>query len=227
MSFIQTLKSLVTRSPVSLHVLQEVRIEIHLAMVRLRARISRKKHELAGLHGVKLNFGCGDHILAGWLNVDGWQSPGIDYVCDLRQPLPLADGSCSLIFSEHVIEHIDLQFRDAVLRELYRLLAPDGVLRVVGPDCAAFAKAYAANDIEWFRAAVPGCPDRATGLNDIFVRHFHRFVDDFDSMAASLRGAGFTDVIESTHRGSAVSELNVDSNEPTRMVGNLYIEARK
>lgn len=227
MSIKLRLKSRVLEGPVSLLVLQEARTEFHLAMIRGRARISRKGRILGGLRGVKLNFGCGDHILPGWLNVDGWHRPGVDYLQDLRQPLPLADGSCSLIFAEHVLEHVDLQFRAAVLRELYRLLATDGVFRIVGPDCAAFAQAYSRDDMAWFRAAVPGCPDRATGLNDIFIRHFHRFVDDFDSLAASLREAGFTNVIESTHRGSVVPEINVDSDEPTRMIGNLYIEARK
>lgn len=227
MSLLSTMKSYVLRGPVSLHALQEARIEIHLATVRIRSRWSRKAKQLRLLRGIKLNFGCGEHILGGWLNVDGWDRPGVDFVHDLRQSLPLADDCCKFIFTEHVLEHIELQFRTQVLRELYRLLEPGGVLRIVGPSCAPFARAYASHDMTFFARAVPEANSAAAALNEIFINHFHRFVDDFESFAGSLKEAGFENVVESHHRGSSISELNVDSDEPSRMIGNLYIEARK
>jgi len=196
MSLATRLKSFVLQGPVSLHALQEARIEIHLATVRMRSRWSRKAKELKHKRGIKLNFGCGEHILAGFLNVDGWYRPGVDYLHDLRQPLPLADGSCKFVFTEHVLEHIELQFRARVLRELYRLLEPGGVLRIVGPNCAPFARAYANHDTAFFARAVPEASTAAAALNEIFINHFHRFVDDFESFAASLREAGFASIIE-------------------------------
>lgn len=227
MSLITILKSNVLRSAVSLHVMQEVRIEIHLAIVRVRSRWSHKAKQLKLLRDVKLNFGCGDHILEGWLNVDDWDRPGLDYLHDLRLPLPLAESSCKLIFAEHVLEHIDLQFRMRVLRELHRLLEPGGTLRIVGPDCEAFSRAYVNRDMAFFATAVPGADSPAAAINDIQHNHFHRFVDDYESFAKALKEAGFATVVKSYHPGSLISELNVDSDEPSRMISNLYIEARK
>ncbi len=227
----QNLKTRIANSAIPLELVQQIRVEAHLSAVRLRSRISprlrRRAAELAALWDVKLNFGCGRRVLPGWLNVDGWWCEGIDYVCDLRQPLPLSDGSCRYIFTEHVFEHIHQQFRASVIREWFRLLSPQGVLRIVGPGCAQFADAYSRRDIEWFRRSIPGTKNLAEGLNDIFKNHFHRFVDDFESLSSELRAQGFVHVEESSHLSSRVPELCVDLDEPTRIPGNLYLEARK
>ena len=108
-----------------------------------------------------------------------------------------------------------------------RLLKPRGVLRLVGPGCAQFADAYSRRDIEWFRRVLPGTRNLAEGLNDIFKNHFHRFIDDFESLACELKAQGFAQVEESFHLSSRLPELRVDLDEPTRIPGNLYLEARK
>lgn len=227
----QRLKARVERSYIPLRIIQEFRHETHLLLVRARNRVTPRAHrralELRRLTDVKLNFGCGTHILPGWLNVDGWAGEGVAFVCDLRQPLPLRDGSCRFIFAEHVFEHIDVQFRRRVVQEWYRLLKRDGVLRVVGPDCLRFAQAYARRDMEWFHKSVPGCRSLADGMNDIFKNYFHRYLDDVESLGEELRAAGFSRLEESSHLGSNMLELRVDSAAPSRIPGNLYVEARK
>jgi len=131
---------------VPLRVVQEVRTEVHLAGVRLRRRVSpsvrAKERALMQKNNLKLHFGCGPRILPGWVNIDGWSFPGMDLAVDLRQPLPFRDGSCRLIFTEHVFEHIDVDFRLSVLREFFRVLQPGGTLRIVVPDCEKFVEAY-------------------------------------------------------------------------------------
>jgi hypothetical protein len=37
-------------------------------------------------------------MLSGWINIDGWRFPGVDFVIDVRQPLLLAEATCRLIF---------------------------------------------------------------------------------------------------------------------------------
>jgi predicted SAM-dependent methyltransferase len=231
MTLKQKLKAGIANGPIPLELVREIKAETHLSMVRLRTRISpklrRRASELAALREVKLNFGCGPRILPGWLNIDGWWTEGIDYVCDLRQPLPLSDGSCRYIFTEHCFEHIDRQFRSAVIREWSRLLCPSGVLRIVGPGCAQFAEAYLRRDVEWFRNVNPEIKNSAEGLNEIFRNHFHRFIDDFESLSSQLKAQGFRRVEESGHLSSRVPELRVDLDEPSRVPGNLYVEASK
>jgi SAM-dependent methyltransferase len=150
--------SLIKTGPVPLRVVQEVRTETHLAGVRVRRRVSpslrSRERALMRLRGIKLHFGCGPRALPGWVNIDGWHFSGIDIPTDLRQRLPLDDMSCRLIFTEHVFEHIDADFRLPVLREFLRVLRPGGTLRIVVPDCEQFVNAYTRRDVAWFHTVL-------------------------------------------------------------------------
>jgi predicted SAM-dependent methyltransferase len=223
-------RAVIKGGPVPLRVFQEVRSEVHLAGVRLSRRVSLRARAsaraLLQMNNVKLHFGCGPRILPGWVNIDGWRFHGVDFVTDLRQPLPFADATCRLIFTEHVFEHIDVEFRLPVLRELRRVLEPGGTLRIVVPDCAQFANAYLARDDAWFHTAL-GQPAGAEGLNMVFTMHTHRFIDDWESLSATLREAGFSHVEHSSFNASEIPELRVDNEAPSRPPVSLYVEARR
>jgi predicted SAM-dependent methyltransferase len=176
---------------------------------------------------VKLHFGCGQRILPGWVNIDGWSFPGIDLETDLRQPLPLSDESCRLIFTEHVFEHVDEEYRVPVLREFLRILRPGGTLRIVVPDCQKFVDAYTRGDISWFETVFGGSPGGAKGLNTVFTMHTHRVIDDWDSLSDVLGEVGFSDVERSSLNSSAIPELLIDSDEASRTLCSLYVEARR
>lgn len=224
-------RSVIKDSPVPLRVVQDVRTEAHLAGVRLRRRVSpgtrAKERALLQMKDVKLHFGCGPRILSGWVNIDGWRFPGIDFATDLRQPLPFADATCRLIFTEHVFEHIDADYRLPVLRELLRVLQPGGTLRIVVPDCEQFVHAYITHDNAWFHTTL-GCPTGgAEGLNRVFTMHTHRVIDDWESLSATLRKAGFSYVERSSFNASAIPELRIDHEAPSRAPCSLYVEAQR
>jgi len=80
---------------------------------------------------LKLNLGCGTHILPGWINIDSAALPGVNLVHDLNVlPLPYADASVDEIFAENIFEHLDYI---PLLRECHRLLIPGGRLRLEVP----------------------------------------------------------------------------------------------
>lgn len=83
---------------------------------------------------MKLNLGCGAYPASGWVNVDLHDDgPQPDVIADLAD-LPFDDGSAEAVYAGHVFEHIALADVPAVLTEIDRVLAADGVLMVVGPD---------------------------------------------------------------------------------------------
>ena len=224
-------RSVIVTSPVPLRVVRDVRTEAHLTGVRFRRHISpgmrARERALMRMKDVKLHFGCGPRILPGWVNIDGWNFPGINFETDLRQPLPLSDASCQLIFTEHVFEHIDAESRLPVLRELLRVLQPGGTLRIVVPDCEQFVNAYIRRDAAWFQTAL-GCPvGRAEGLNKVFTMHTHRVIDDWESLSAALRQAGFSRIERSSFNASAIPELRIDCEAPSRPLQSLFVEAQR
>ncbi len=98
----------------------------------------------------RLNWGCGRHPVPGWINSDKEPGEGIDLCCDIRAGLPLPADSLDYIVSIHALQ--DLPYLDLVpaLRELRRVLKPDGVLRLGLPDLGRAIQAYLRGDAGYF-----------------------------------------------------------------------------
>jgi hypothetical protein len=92
----------------------------------------------------KTNIACGGTFVAGdgWLNLD-FAPMGPDVkAADLLATLPIGTQSLSLVYSSHFLEHIPKPRVDGFLRECYRVLKADGVLRLVLPDFEEMASEY-------------------------------------------------------------------------------------
>lgn len=80
---------------------------------------------------VRLNLGCGDKILEGFVNVDlagNWSGRPPDVVADITQRLPFDDGSVDEVHAYHVLEHLDRWKAPDCLRDWVRVLRPGGRL---------------------------------------------------------------------------------------------------
>jgi predicted SAM-dependent methyltransferase len=115
------------------------RLKNLLKKIWYRVRFMGKKHD-------KLHLGSGKVVIPGWCNIDfDTQFPGVDHL-DLRKPLPFANNSIELIFSEHLIEHLPKADGLNLLRECYRVLKPGGKLRFGWPDFTKHLNAYLKKD---------------------------------------------------------------------------------
>lgn len=86
---------------------------------------------------VNLNLGCGEFPAPlPWINLDrGDEGPKPDVVCDFRDGIPYPNGSVARVYCGHVLEHLCLPDEfNCLVGEIGRVLAPGGVLGVVGPD---------------------------------------------------------------------------------------------
>lgn len=104
---------------------------------------------------VKLNVGCGRDIREGYVNIDGADLPGIDFVVDLDDcaatPLPLPDDHFLELELIHVLEHLHNPL--PLMQELWRVAAPGARLLVRVP--------HAGHDDAWVdpthvRGVTPG-----------------------------------------------------------------------
>lgn len=96
---------------------------------------------------VRLNLGCGDKLLPGYVNVDIAESrAGVrpDVLCDLHHLTPFADASADEILAVHVIEHFWRWEVVDILREWVRVLKPGGRMVLECPNlrtaCEHFLK---------------------------------------------------------------------------------------
>ena len=63
-------------------------------------------------------------------------------VHDLKKGIPAPDGSVDAVYHSHLLEHVDRDAVPAFLAEIWRVLRPGGVHRVVVPDLERYAGDY-------------------------------------------------------------------------------------
>ena len=66
-------------------------------------------------------------------------------VHDLQKGLPYANNSIDAVYHSHLLEHIDCTEVKVFLMEIFRVLKPNGVQRIVVPDLYFFCKSYVEN----------------------------------------------------------------------------------
>ena len=144
-----------------------------------------------------LEIGPGTHPTnREWHTMDMVGSPTIRH--DVRiLPLPLASDSYDLIYMSHILEHIPWFQTVDFLKEIHRVLRPNGITEIWVPDFGKIVQAYLTKKPgdTWFKFN-PG-KDAMTWINGrIFTygpgeENWHRAVFDFDSLKGVLLSAGF------------------------------------
>jgi len=109
----------------------------------------------------RLNWGCGDHTLPGWINADRWTLPGVNLVCDILEGLPLDSESVDYGVSIHALPEIVYEQIPPVLAELRRVLKPGATLRLGLPDLERNIEAYLKGDTAHF--LIPDTDARTLG----------------------------------------------------------------
>jgi SAM-dependent methyltransferase len=81
---------------------------------------------------IKLNLGCGDRHIPGFLNVD--KSPPCDQVVDLSVAWPWGDETVDEIVAYDIIEHLPDKIH--TMNEMWRVLKRGGVADIIVPSTA-------------------------------------------------------------------------------------------
>ncbi len=194
---------------------------------------------------IKINIGCGLSGIRGWHNLDNSPTitlsrvpllnrvlkipawPGDVRRYDVRQGLRFRDGSVRYIYSSHTFEHFTYSESLAIAKDCCRVLAQDGVLRVVVPDLGLIVREYLAD-------AEPLAAQRF--LSRLSLNHSlqdvihpgsnHSQMFDGKALVHLLRAAGFGQVEASSYGQSAIPDID-QIELAVRRDESLYVEARK
>ncbi len=167
--------------------------------------------------GIKLNVGASPIWKQdGWHTLDHKLTQNTEFnIVGDADKIELPDGSCDVVFSSHVFEHIPHVKLPSVIAEINRVLKPGGIFRILVPDLERIARAYVESDEEFFRAAQredekirtdlglggsfmnfivsPG-QDTALlnrGLNTFIAGYAHVYSYDYQMMSTILQSIGF------------------------------------
>jgi len=215
----------------------------------LRPRYLAEQLQKLGLNfessSLSLHIGAGEFSLDGWINIDVFPA---QLSLNVLWGLPFVRDSVRRIFLSHMFEHLFYPSEaKGFLQELFRVLEPGGVVRIIVPDTAKAIHAYVENDETYFRSrksTLDWWPEGRTHLEDFLAysgagphpAHFfeaHKYGYDFETLKRALTEVGFTAVIESEYMASELPELRID--DYSLVAGarygdayySLFVEARK
>ena len=149
--------------------------------------------KLEGKESLKLNLGCGDRKMHGFVNVDARKDVFPDVVADVTK-IHETFENVDLIYACHVLEHFPLKpssfqpttWKDT-LKNWYTALKPQGTLRLAVPDIEAVCEHYIeTKDLDTLSAFFYG------GQKYDFDFHYHCW--SFKTLKRDLLEAGFKEV---------------------------------
>lgn len=226
-----------------------------------------------GSRRLKLHLGCERNTPSEWINIDGsWGAWLAKYqrlrnflrlsklfppqlvekdwnpdilVHDLRKSLSFPDNSVAAIYACHVLEHLYLTEAKKLLKECYRVMEPDGIIRIVVPDLRAIVLEYSEgkekntestltradklNQQLSLRSETPPVGSLIYKIYSIVKDfHSHKWMYDADSLSYYLKQAGFTNICVMRAHESLIE--GIEKIEPVDRIVNgagICVEAVK
>ena len=188
--------------------------------------------------GTFLNFGSGPNQLP-----EPWQNLGPTH--DIRKRLKFENDSAAAILAEHVIEHVPFLQGLGFFHECWRVLEPDGVLRIAFPDVGRFlvsdscefelnqaALCYAEGLSKRPGIALPGAAPEKTraALRQMLSGWGHQTAWTEQSAAGALLVVGFSHVCRREYGHgdlSGVDGHHRDVGPALALLESTILEARK
>jgi SAM-dependent methyltransferase len=144
--------------------------------------------------------------------------------------IPCAAGSVDVVYSSHMIEHLDRTEARGFLTEVRRVLCPGGVVRIAAPDLTRLVSEYLeSGDADEFIADSHLGLDRPAGLRAwlkwavIGPRH-HLWMYDGGSLIRLLRETGFAEAATMPPGSTRIADPgHLDLSE--RAMESVYVEA--
>ena len=185
----------------------------------------------------------------GWNNIDAidlrqWaRKRGYKFEpMDVKSGIKRQDNSVDIILASHFLEHLNREEGAKFLMECYRVLKPDGLLRLAVPDAKLLAESYFEGRIMEFRhvnIGVDNAPDSAEAFFHLLLAGHQTIYDeeslkkalssqsesrDNEKMQITLTPMWNVKVCKPFESTSKAIELQTISMYPTL---SLYVEARK
>lgn len=149
---------------------------------------------------VKLNIGCADVSMDGYVNIDT-RPTKVTHIVSEAQDIHqhFAESSVDEIYTRHMLEHLDPNEGRDAMKSWHRVLKPNGLLHVICPDltfhCMQFlgmAKSTMKNQNDHAMAGFFGWRDESRGGS---AEDAHRWGYTGDTLHELMVTHGFVNII--------------------------------
>jgi predicted SAM-dependent methyltransferase len=185
---------------------------------------------------MKLNLGCSNRVIEGWINVDyslgakfmkislfrainktvrlfnqDWD--GRIYIHDLTKKFPWADSTVDTIYCSHILEHFTREDGQRFLKECHRVLRKNGIIRIIVPDLRYIVREYiegrvnAENFLENLDVLYSNGKSRLKNKLYPFIQFPHKCMYDSQRLISILNEVGFH-VASKVEFDSNITDIN-------------------
>jgi predicted SAM-dependent methyltransferase len=154
--------------------------------------------------------------------------------CDASRGLPYKDQSVSKIYTSHFLEHIPKNRGLLFIKECYRVLKKNGIMRLVVPDLFIFAEKYVeSTKMILNNSSLPDDRSYHDKFLDIIFGAYlvkkrygagHCYMYDLPTLVSLLKSVGFHDINKFGYQEGGDDELYSYDSRP---VESLHLEVRK
>jgi predicted SAM-dependent methyltransferase len=122
-----------------------------------------------------INLGCGQRYHRDWTNIDFVSTDEKVIAYDLSKGIPLENSSCGVVYQSHLLEHFPVESARPFLKECFRVLAKDGIIRVSVPDLESIVNSY----LFAMNKAIDGDQDWAVNYEWIMIEMFDQIMRNY------------------------------------------------
>lgn len=152
---------------------------------------------------IKLHLGCGTRHIDGYINIDCQKTIATDMILDIKNlSSEFKNNTVDGIYCCHVLEHMPVLEAIEILKQIYDILKPGGIVRIAVPN---------------FKAIVTWYQDHGENLDELhgllYGRHDipfegHYTIWDFKRMYSHLDSIGFKNIF--TYDWRKTEHANLD-----------------
>lgn len=176
--------------------------------LRTLARLMKRRAQIAAYlktHSVrKLQLGTSESPLEGWLNTDLDPVQSSVVYMNAAKRFPFEDNTFDYVIAEQMIEHVEYEAAQSMLRECFRVLRPGGRVRFATPDLGVVlglhhaettssAGRFVESQARQFLPYVKEGKDVFV-INHMFRAWGHCFLYDQQTLYRALHTAGFREI---------------------------------
>lgn len=92
-----------------------------------------------------VNLGCGQRYHKDWINIDFVSSSVHIRQHNLLNGIPITDNDVDVVYHSHVLEHFSKDDGFHFMKECFRVLKTNGIVRIAVPDLETIVKEYLRN----------------------------------------------------------------------------------
>jgi len=139
------------------------------------------------------------------------------YWRDLTDKIPLTDNSIDIVFSSHFLEHLTKTKGEQFLNDIYRIMKPGGLMRILVPDLDIAIQKFNQGEINETLDLFFYTSEEAD-----FSAHKYNYT--FGSLKTKLEEIGFKNVVRQSHQKGECPDIEFLDVYPDH---SLYVEAKK